>query len=188
VTGAALSQLDQVLATTGWMLQPDESRSPGPGWFAALLGTVALLACVVVLVRAPLFRSRTGPMRSWLAPVMTLVVLAAVVAKLVAFRWAYPWFAQNEPAIILALACLPLTLLALSPAQRILGLTAVTVFGPWVCAAHLYQFAYDDFVLDERAAWVAVVSALVSVAACYAAQLGSLRSSGPVGDLRGPHD
>jgi hypothetical protein len=175
VTGAALSQLDQVLATAGRMLQPDPSVSPGPGWFAALLGTVALLACVVVLARAALFRSRTGPMRTWLASVMTLVVLAAVVAKLVEFRWAYPWFAQNEPAILLALACLPLTLLALGPAQRVLGLTAVTVFGPWVCAAHVYEFANDDFAVDERAATVAIVSALASVAACYVAQFGSRR-------------
>jgi hypothetical protein len=167
VAAAALSQLDQALATAAVHFQSDVS--PGPGWFAALAGTLALLACAVVIVRAPLFRSRPVLRHDWPAAVATTAVALAVVLKVVAFREASPWFSQNEPAIILALACLPLTLLTLQPAQRILGLTAVTIFGAWVCAAHIYAIAYDEFPVDVGAARLAIATALLSVAACYVA-------------------
>ncbi|MCW2698566.1 MAG: Caspase protein [Blastococcus sp.] len=185
VTGAALSQLDQVLATLGRLVQTDASVAAGPGWWAAVFGTLALLAAVVVLLRAPLFHARPGLRRSWPAAAMTVVVLGAAVTKIVTFRFAYPWFAQNEPAIVLALACVPLTLLALDPAQRLLGVTAVTIFGSWVCAAHLYALANEDFSVDASAARLAIASALASVAACYLAQLSLRRPLGMSAPERG---
>jgi hypothetical protein len=182
VAAAALSQLDQALATAGIRLQSDSGVTPGPGWFAAVGGTLALLACVVVLLRAPWLRSRPGLRHDWPAAVATTIVLVGLALRVVAFRWASPWFTHNEPAIILALACLPLTLLALQPVQRLLGLTAVTIFGAWVCAAHIYAFADDDFPVDAGAAGLAIATALLSVAACYAAGIPSRRAPTVAGE------
>jgi hypothetical protein len=63
------------------------------------------------------------------------------------------------------------TALRLNRGQRILGLTAVTVFGPWVCAQHVYALANQSFPRDAAAAWVGVVTALLTVAVCWIAQV-----------------
>ena len=172
VGAAALSQLDQSLTTLVYWSWPGSSGTPGPGWWLAALGTVVLLAGVVALLRGPGFRNRPALRRDWRSVVATAVVLGALVLKLDAFGEAWPWLTQNLPAILLALACLPLTLLVLDRLQRVLGLVAVTIFALWTCAAHVYALANQSFAVDERAAFLAIVAALASVAACFLAQLG----------------
>jgi hypothetical protein len=188
VAGAALCQLDQALAYTSYLLSPDVGDTPGPGFWAAVLGTVVLLACAVMVLSGPVFRARPRLLREWRAPVATLLVLGALTVRLDVFADVSYWFTRNEPAILLAAACLPLTLLRLNRPQRWLGLTAVTIFGPWVCAAHVYALSYQSFPLDSTAAVVGIVTALVSVAACWLAQLGPRGASQPVGGGRRPHD
>jgi hypothetical protein len=179
IGGAALSQLDQSLATLAYWATPDSYETAGPGWWLAVVGAVALLAGLAIVLRGPGFRDRPVLRRDWRIATAGLV-LGALALKLEAFAEAWPWLSQNEPAILLALACLPPTLLVLNRAQRLLCLVAVTVFGLWVCAAHVYALAYQSFPVDERAAVLAIVAALVSVLACYLAQVGgrtALRAS-----------
>jgi hypothetical protein len=178
VTGAALSQVDLVLATGAYFLNEGISDVPAQGWWAVALSTVALVACVVVILLGAGFRERPRLRRDWRAVVATAVVLGALIARLNAFSAAWPWFPQNEPALLLAAACLPLTLLALNGAQRLLGLTALTIFGLWVCAAHVYAIVNQSFPVDEPASVLALVSALASVSACYLAQVWVGRRSG----------
>jgi hypothetical protein len=177
ITGAALSQVDLVLATGSYFLREDVSDVAGPGWWAAAVATVALVVCVVVVLRGAGFRERPRFRQDWRAIVATGVVMLALGAKLNAFSAAWTWFSQNVPALLLAAACLPLTVLALNGPQRWLGLTAVSVFGPWVCAAHVYAIVNQSFPVDQPAAVLAILSAVVSVAACYLAQLGFRRAS-----------
>jgi hypothetical protein len=171
--GAGLAQLDQSFATAAYWATPDSNELPGPGWWIALLGAVALLAAVVVVLRSPGFRARPVLRRDWRAVVATVVVLGALGVRLDAFAEAWPWLSVNEPPILLALACLPLTLLALGSAQRLTGLVAVTILGVWVCLAHVYAVVDQSFPVDQRAAVLAIATALVSVAACLLAQLGA---------------
>jgi hypothetical protein len=177
VSGAALCELDQSLAVTAYYAHPDTSSSPGPGHWAAVLGSVLLLVAAAVVARG--FRGRPGLRKDWAGVVATVVVLALLVIRLQAFSGVWMGFVINEPAVLLALACLPLTALALDRRQRLLGLTAVTVFGPWVCAQHVYALANDSFPRDAAAAWAGIATALLSVAVCWVAQArASDRSQG----------
>ena len=169
VTGAALCQLDQSLAVTGYYASADISGSAGPGHWVAVLGTVLLLVASGVVVRG--FRGRPGLRKDWAGIVGTVVVLALLVLRLRFFSGVWRGFVVNEPAVLLAAACLPVTALELDRGPRLLGLTAVTVFGPWVCAQHVYAFVHDSFPLDATAAWVGIVTALLSVAVCWLVQV-----------------
>ena len=171
LTGAALCQLDQSLAVTGYALHPDTSGSPGPGYWAAILGTIVLLVAAGVVLRAPGLRDRPPLRRGWPGLVGSIAVLALLVIRLKAFSGVWMGFVINEPAYLLAAACLAVTALRLNREQRILGLTAVTIFGPWVCAQHVYALAYDSFPRDAAAAWVGIATALATVAVCWLAQV-----------------
>jgi hypothetical protein len=168
VTGAALCQLDQSLAVTGYYASADSSSSGGPGSWAALLGSIVLLVAAGAAIRG--FRSRPGLRRDWAAIAATVVLVALLVVRLQFFSGVWMGFVVNEPAVLLAAACLPLTVLALDRHQRLLGLIAVTVFGPWVCAQHVYALVNDSFPRDAAAAWAGIVTALLSVAVCWLAQ------------------
>jgi hypothetical protein len=183
VAGAALSQLDLVLASGGYSADPDTDETPGPGWWVQLAGTVVLIACVVVLLRSPVLRDRPGLRRDWRAVVAAVLVIAALVAWLEVYGDYWVWFAQNEPVLLLAAVCLPMALLGLSPAQRLFGLVAVSVFGLWVACGPVRQLITDSLPLDARAAVVSLVSVLCSVAACWLAQARPpRRPSRPVGE------
>jgi len=169
VIGAALCQLDQSLAVTGYYVHPDASGSGGPGYWAAVLGSVVLLGAAAVVLRGTVGRPRLR--RDWAGIAGTVAVLGLLVFRLRVFSGVWMGFVVNEPAVLLAVACLPLTLLVLDRGQRLLGLIAVTVFGPWVCAAHVYALIYDSFPRDAAAAWAAIVTALLSVAVCWLAQV-----------------
>jgi hypothetical protein len=128
------------------------------------------MACAVLVLRRPELRGRPRLRRDWRALVAVLVVLAALAAWLTAFRWGWPWFTHNEPALMLAAVCLPVAALALQPAQRIFGLAAVTVLGPWVASGQVHALITEDFPVDAEAAVVAILSVVGSVAACYLSQ------------------
>jgi hypothetical protein len=178
VTGTALTQVDLILATGSFFANEDIYDVPGPGWWAAAAATVAMVVCVVVVLRGPGFRERPRLRWDWRAIAATVVVILALAAKLNAFDVAWPWFSQNVAAMLLAAACLPMTLLALNGPQRLLGLTAVSVFGSWVCAAHIYAIVDQSFPVDQPAAVLALVSVGLSVAACFLAQIRSPAGSG----------
>ena len=168
VTGAALCQLDQSVAVTAYYASPDTSSSPGPGHWAAVLGSVVLLVAAGVVVRG--FRRRPGLRKDWAAIGGTIAVLALLFVRLRVFSGVWMGFVVNEPAVLLAVACLPVTMLELDRGQRLLGLTAVTIFGPWVCAQHVYALVNDSFPRDAAAAWAGIVTALLSVAVCWLTQ------------------
>jgi hypothetical protein len=170
VAGAALSQLELVLASAAWSIDPDTDEQPGPGWWVHLGGTVVLIACVVVLLRSPVLRGSSGPRSDWRAVVALLMVIAALVAWLDAYRDFYVLLAGIAPALLLAAACLPLAVLGLGPAQRHFGLVAVSVLGMWVVAAPIRDLITDSLPVDTRTAVVSVVAGLGSVAACWLAQ------------------
>jgi hypothetical protein len=175
IAGAALCQLDQTLAVSAAYLNPGVGASAGPGFWAAGLGSLVLLAATGVVLSGPRIHARPGLRSDWRAVVATLVVLGALLVRLQAFSGIWLGFTVNEPAVLLAAACLPLTVLGVNRVQRVLGLTAVTVFGPWVCAAHVYALIEQSFPRDAAAAGIGVVTALVSVAACWLAQAGTRR-------------
>jgi hypothetical protein len=54
----------------------------------------------------------------------------------------------------------------------------VTILGVWVCFAHVYALAEYSFPVDEAAALLAIATALVSVAACFLAQVGAPLGAG----------
>ena len=171
VSAAALGQLDLVLASGNYYwIWPDTSEQAGPGWWATLLGAVVLTACAVRILRGPELRGRPRPRRDRRGLVAVLLVVAALLAWLVTFRWGTPWFTHNEPALLLAAVCLPVAALGLEPAQRIFGLAAVTVLGLWVASQHVQALIEQDFIVDAEAAVVGILSVCCSVAACYLAQ------------------
>jgi Caspase domain len=198
VVGTAVGQLDLVLATGSYWLHPDTSELPGPGWWATLLGAVVLLGCAIVLLRLPALRARPGIRSDWRAFGGVLLVAGGLVGWLTALSEAWPWATHNEPVLLLAAVCLPVVVLDLNPAQRLFGLAAVTVLGPWVASAHVQALILDTFVVDAEAAVVALVSVFAMVTGCYLAQLGRRRGSAtpvgeggpggspPVGELRRP--
>jgi hypothetical protein len=186
VAGTALSQLDLVLASAGWWVDPDTDEQAGPGWWVQLAGTVVLIAFVVVLLRSPVLRGRPGPRSDWRAVIALLIIVAALVAWLDAYRDYWLLAAGVEPALLLAAVCLPLAALALSPPQRVFGLVAVSVLGAWVVCGPIRQFIIDSFPVDARTAVVSVVAALGSVAACWLAQWRPpRRPARPEGELAG---
>jgi hypothetical protein len=199
VAGTAVGQLDLVLATGSYWRHPDTSELPGPGWWATLLGALVLFGCAVLLLRQPALRARPGLRSDWRAFGGVLLVAGGLVAWLTALRAAWPWSTYNEPALMLAAVGLPVVVLDLNRAQRLFGLAAVTVFASWVASAHVQALILDTFVVDARAAVVALVSVFSMVAGCYLAQLGPRRGSpasphegrpggsAPVGELRRPH-
>ncbi|MET0765178.1 MAG: hypothetical protein ABWY29_09955, partial [Blastococcus sp.] len=187
VAGAALSQLDLVLASAGYWADPDTDETPGPGWWVQLAGTIVLVACVVVLLRSTVLRGRPGRRHDWRAVAGALLVIGALAAWLSAYSDYWVWFAQNEPALLLVAVCLPFTVLDLSPAQRLFGLVAVTILGLWVAAGPIWDLVTDSLPVDARAAVVSLVSAFCSVAGCYLAQVPvRRRSARPTGEAARP--
>jgi hypothetical protein len=183
VAGAALSQLDLVLASGGYWADPDTDETPGPGWWVQVVGTVVLIACVVVLLRGQVLRGRPRLRRDWRALVAAVLVFAALLLWLDAYGDYWVWFAQNEPVLLLAAVCLPLSLLDLSPAQRLFGLVAVSVLGLWVAAGPIRALITDSLPVDARAAVLSLVSVFLSVGACWLAQAWPpRRPSRPVGE------
>src|SRR3954469_25051139 len=98
--GAALGQLDLVLATGLYWRTPDTSELPGPGWWATLLGAVVLLGCVPVVLRQRALRVRPGLRSDWRAFSGVLLVAGGLVAWLSALSEASPWSTYNEPALL----------------------------------------------------------------------------------------
>jgi hypothetical protein len=170
VLGAVLSGIDQTLGTLALFVYPDGSDDPGPGWWLSIVGTTLLLGCVV-LVREALLDATAQVRRDWRALLAVVLVVAALVAWLQAFDGFYIWFAGVESGLLLAAVCLPLTALALSAGQRLGGLAAVTVLGAWLVAMDLHAFAVDTFLHDARSTATALVCTLVSVGACFLAQV-----------------
>jgi hypothetical protein len=179
VLGAGLGQLDQGLAVTAYDLSSGGGSSPGPAFWAAVLGAVVLLAATVVILRGPTFRTPTRLRRDWRAVVAAVVVFWALAVRLNLFSGVWMAFVVNEPAVLLAVACLLLVVLRLSRAQALLGLTAVTVFGVWACAQHVYALIQQTFPRDAAASAAGIWTALLSVAACYFAAAGSRQPDRP---------
>ena len=170
VAGATLTQLQQVLRTTGLMLDADDEFDAGPGWWLALLGTVVLGTAVVLAIRRPPFRDRPAVQRSGRAAGAVILLFAALAAWMSAYGDSYLWFADNAAALLLFAVALPVALFRLSPAQRLAGLVAVTVLGGWLTTTVLERVVRETF-WDGAGTGVAIsVSALVSVTACYLAQ------------------
>jgi hypothetical protein len=178
VTGTLLTQVDQVLVTTSFFVDTDTAYRPGPGWWLALLGTVLLMACVVLLVRRPRFREWNGVQRNWRAALGAVVLVGALMAWLSAFRDFYLWFPANGTAFLMAAVALPVAVLALNGAQRLAALVAVTVFGVWLAVSTVRELVVGTYWSEPDRAVTVIVSALVSVAACYLAQA---RLARPVG-------
>jgi hypothetical protein len=169
ITGAALSQLDLTLGTTAFWFHPDVTQSPGPGWWCSLLGTVVLIGCALVVITRPVFRARPGLRSDWRATLAVLVIVGALVAWLNAFGGHWLWFTVNEPALLLAIASLPVAALALDGAQRLLGLAAVTVLGSWVASVQVRALITQVFTVDAGAAVVALAAVVCTVGACWLA-------------------
>jgi hypothetical protein len=174
VLGAAFSGIEQTLGTVALFVYSDGSDAPGLGWWLSIAGTALLLGCVAV-AREAVFDLRARVRRDGRALVAVGLVVVALVAWLQAFDGFYIWFAGVEPGLLLATLCLPLTALELSARQRTAGLAAVTVFGVWLVASGLHAFAVDTFVHDARSTGTGLVCTLVSVGACYLAQIGPPR-------------
>jgi hypothetical protein len=186
VAGAALSQLDLVLATWAYFPTPETSEMPGPGWWATLLGAVILIGCAIVVLRQPPLRARPGVRSDWRAFSGVLLVAGGVAAWVIALTEASPWLMYVEPALLLAAVCLPQVVLDLNLPQRLFGLAAVTVLGSWMAAGHVQALIIEDHPVDARATVVALVSVLCSVAGCYLAQAPARRRPArPAGEPAG---
>jgi hypothetical protein len=170
VLGAVLCQVDQTLASVAYVVSPDNTAGPGPGWWLSVAGTALLIGCLV-FSRDSLRGPPPGLRRDWRAVVAAVVVVGALVAWLQAFSEFYVWFAGVESGLLLAAVGLALTLSALSPGQRLAGLAAVTVFAAWLLTFQLHAFAVETFLHDERSNGVALVCTLASLGACYLAQV-----------------
>ncbi|SNR32417.1 caspase family protein [Blastococcus mobilis] len=170
VGGAALSQLDLVLATWAYFRTPETSEMPGPGWWATLLGAVVLLGGAVVVLRQPSLRARPGVRSDWRAFSGVLLVVGGLAAWLTAQDEASPWLTFNEPALLLAAVCFPVVVLDLDRAQRLFGLATATVLAVWVASGHVQALVIDNFPVDARATVVALVSVVCSLAGCYLSQ------------------
>jgi hypothetical protein len=175
--GAALSQLDLVLASGAYFRTPESSEVPGPGWWATLVSAVVLIVCVVVALRQTALSARPGVRSDWRAVGGVLLVSAGLAAWLTELSEAWPWLTYNEPGLLLAAACLPVALLDLDPAQRLFGLAAVTVLGSWVASGPVRALIIGNYPIDAQATTVALVSVFCSVAGCYLAQTGRGRAS-----------
>ena len=170
VTGAVLSQIDQILSTTGFFLSSQTSGAPGPGWWLSVVGTAVLVGCLV-LVREAVMDGRPRLRRDWRAAVAAVVVVAALVAWLQAFADFYVWFAGVASGLLLAAVCLPVVGSSLTRAQRLAALAAVTVLGAWLVAFAVHAYAVQTFLHDERSTGVALICTVASVAACFLAQV-----------------
>ncbi len=101
----------------------------------------------------------------------TLIVVASAVTSFVYagsdISLAY-WLSSNSGTLILASLALLVTLLRLSDMQRLVGLAAVTLVGAWwafLSARGLITGA------SATAAGIPLMSTLLMMAACYAAQV-----------------
>jgi hypothetical protein len=185
VAGATLVQLAQLIVGASYFFNADYTHSAGPGWWLALFGTAALVACVVVAMRRPPFRGRVGVGRTWRTALAVVVLAGALVAWLAAFRSFYLWFPANWPALQMAMVGLPVAATTLNGMQRLAGLGAVSVLGGWVVAETVVAILEENYWSEADRGTVVIVSALCSVAACYLAQIRLRWPSGPVGDVRG---
>jgi hypothetical protein len=186
VAGAALSQLELVLATGAYWRTPETSESPGPGWWATAAGAVVLGCGAVLVLRHLTSATRPGLRHDWRAFSGVLLVVVGLAVWLYALSEASPWLPVGEPALLLAAACLPVAMLDLDAPRRAFGLAAVSVLGVWEATGPVRELVRDEFHVDAGAA----VAALVAIACCLAgvwlAQAGAPRSA-PDGPAAATH-
>ncbi len=170
VAGAALAQLDLVLATGASWLTPESGELPGPGWWTTALSALTLGCCLILLLRQPALHVRPGLRRDWRAFSGVLLVAGGLMAWLWAFSEVSPWVPSAEPALLLAVVCLPVAVLDLRPPQRLLALAAVSVLGLWAATGHVQALLRGEFRVDAQATVVALVGLACALAGCWLAQ------------------
>ncbi|WP_448623720.1 caspase family protein [Geodermatophilus sp. URMC 64] len=155
----------------------------GPAWWLLLAGVVVLAVGVAVAVSSGVLR----PVPSLRRDPAALVATAAVAASLGVWLFAIghdlsvvQWFWYLAPGVVFTLACLPVTLLRLTPDQRRFALPAVTVFGAALEVGGILIITRSDSDYDVPAVVRAIGAVLLSLIACYAAQLLPARAPGRV--------
>jgi hypothetical protein len=173
--GVTLTVTGQFVSSGGLFLDPDVGYRPGPGWWLLLVGALVLATGVAAIVSRPSFRARPVLRRDRVA-MIAAVAVAASVACWVFVVHSVPldvgwWLYVKAPGLLLAAACLPLTVLRLDRRMRCVGLVAVTTCGLWLLAL-LGEAARDPIAeLGPGAALAGVAAVVASLAAAYVAQL-----------------
>jgi hypothetical protein len=179
LVGAAVSVIDQALTFVAYIA--DYGYAAGPGWWVALVALLLLLVSAVRAAPAPDSWRAPAPRADWPAVLGLVVVLGGWAVWSSRF---YPdqglWVPSLAPAVLLAVGCLPLAVLAWDDAQRWAGLTAVTVYGGYLVATQVQLIVTHSTWTDVPDAVAAIACAVVMVGACHLSQRlgGRSRPSG----------
>jgi hypothetical protein len=178
VLGGALVLVEHAVFWGCYFVENRSSFTAGPALWCLFGGAVAVAAAGIVGVIRSALAGR-APLRTDWRVACALVVVACVVWFLVAgpepdtSRWW--WFALYEGTLLLGVAALPITLLWLRAEQRIAALVAITLFGAWSVYFIVREIVAPQLGYESSVWVVELVSVVLTVLACYAAQAGPAR-------------
>ena len=183
VLGAGLVLVEHAAYWVFYFVRTASSYTAGPAlwcssWAPRSWRRPASSSCT----RSPL--AGRPPVRTDWRVACALVVVACAVWFLVAgpetdtAAW---WLALYEGTLLLGAAALPVTLLWLRSDQRTAALVAITLFGLWSAYFIVRELVDPQLDVDPSVWRVELVSVVLTLLACFAAQAGPARapSAGP---------
>jgi hypothetical protein len=180
VLGAGLVLVEHAAFWVFFFIQNRSSYTAGPAlWMLVVGAAVVAAAGVVVLARSSL--AERAPVRTDWRVACALVVAACVVWFLVSgpetdtLPW---WIAMYEGTLLLGAAALPVTLLWLRSDQRMSALVAITLFGLWSAYFIVRELVDPELDVDPSVWRVELVTVVLTLLACWAAQAGQARPDG----------
>ena len=177
VLGAGLVLVEHAAYWVFFFIENRSSFTVGPALWMLVLGAALVAAAgVVVLTRSSL--AGRAPVRSDWRVACALVVAACAVWFLVAGPETYTvpwWIALYEGTLLLGAAALPVTLLWLRSDQRTAALVAITLFGLWSAYFIVRELVDPKLDVDASVWRVELVSVVLTLLACWAAQAGQAR-------------
>ena len=182
VLGGGLVLVEHATFWIFFFVQNRDSYPVGPAFWSLLVGAAVVAAAgVVVLTRSQL--AERGTVRTDWRVACALVVVACVVWFLVSgpeadtVSW---WFALYVGTLVLGAAALPITLLWLRSDQRVAALVALTLFALWTLYWAVRELVDPQLGLEPTVLRVEIVSVVLTLLACFAAQAGPSRASARV--------
>ncbi|WP_305852290.1 caspase, EACC1-associated type [Blastococcus sp. PRF04-17] len=175
--GAGLVLVEHALFWIFFFTYYRDSYTVGAALWFLVLGAVVVVAAAVVILSRPPLAGRPGARADWRVA-CALVVVACVLWFLASGPETHApsyWLAVYEGTFLLGGAALAVTLLWLSSGQRVAALVGITLFGLWSVYWIVRELQTQDLGIEEPVLQTELIGVLLTLLACYAAQIGPAR-------------